>query len=157
MLLYRPFPNRPTNLGDANQPPPHHHHHPHHHDHHRSPSWSSGGMGEPVFRVELEEDLVQRVGTRLVIRHSSKSSFNFAKKKQQNLFSSFTHFPSQIDTDSRGRSWPGWEGWSSSSSTLNSAESSTYSPCSHTFGCSVLWAPSISQSRSSVQSCLSIM
>ena len=38
-------------------------------------------MGEPVFRVELEEDLVQRVGTRLVISHSSKSSFIFAKKQ----------------------------------------------------------------------------
>ena len=56
--------------------------------------------------MELEEDLVQRVGTRLVISHSSKSSFNFAKKKL-NLFSSFTNSPSQIDTDSRGRSWPG--------------------------------------------------
>ena len=30
--------------------------------------------------MELEEDLVQRVGTRLVISHSSKSSFKFAKK-----------------------------------------------------------------------------
>ena len=36
--------------------------------------------------MELEEDLVQRVGTRLVISHSSKSSFNFAKKKTKSLF-----------------------------------------------------------------------
>ena len=58
--------------------------------------------------MELEEDLVQRVGTRLVISHSSKSSFEFATKiKKLNLFSSFTNSPSQIDTDSRGRSWPG--------------------------------------------------
>ena len=36
--------------------------------------------------MELEEDLVQRVGTRLVIRHSSKSSFNFAKNNKDTFF-----------------------------------------------------------------------
>ena len=36
--------------------------------------------------MELEEDLVQRVGTRLVISHSSKSSINFPKKHKDTFF-----------------------------------------------------------------------